>query len=155
MEKTIAQRVSYIKKIRDEHGLSAEKICDIVSRRGDYISVTTVRRVIAKDAETKRFRIDTVAPIYDALVAEYGGNASELASVDPPFKFPQFDRYDYEKHIAALTREAERLLTENIEQKEIIRKQALMIDVLWHGLQCDEDEEEIARVVCYYKNRKE
>lgn len=140
MEKTIRERVLFIRKVRDEHGLSAEKISDIVSRHGEYVSITTIRRVIAKEAETKRFRIDTVAPIYDALVAEYGGDASELAPVDPLFKFPHFDRYDYEKHIAALTREVKRLLTENAEQKEIIRKQALMIDVLWHGLQCDGNE---------------
>ena len=59
MEKTIRERVLFIRKVRDEHGLSAEKISDIVSRHGEYVSITTIRRVIAKDAENKRFRVTT------------------------------------------------------------------------------------------------
>lgn len=154
MEKTISQRVAYIKKIRDIHGLSAEKISDIVSRHGEYVSITTIRRVIAKNAETRRFRIDTVAPIYDSLLAEYG---DDTPSKPCAFNFKDFDREKYEHLILSLKDQNDRLHAKNEQQSRKIEQQNKIIEILWHGLQTfGRSSEEYAKIIDYYiKNRKE
>lgn len=131
MEKTIRERVLFIRKVRNEHGLSAEKISDIVSRHGEYVSITTIRRVIAKDAENKRFRIDTIAPIYDALHAEYGESTLHTPC---GFNFAGFDRGKYESLIISLRDSNDKLRKQVDEQSHKIEKQGKIIEILWHGL---------------------
>lgn len=151
MEKNISQRVAFIRKIRDEHGLSAEKIGEIVSYYGEYVSITTIRRVIAKNAETKRFRIDTVEPIYNALLTKYGENTPSKPCV---FNFAGFDREKYESLISSLKDTNTRLREQVETQSKQIDRQAKMIEILWHGLQTDSEEERQA-VVNYFNDKKE
>ena len=80
MDIPISEQILYIKSVKSKYGLSADNICDIVSKHGGFATVHTVRRLTAKNAEQKQFRTDTVTPIYSALYAQY--NAA--VQVAPP-----------------------------------------------------------------------
>jgi hypothetical protein len=123
-----------------------------VSKHGGFATVHTVRRLTAKNAEQKQFRTDTVAPIYDALAAEYGEST-------PPtpcgFNFAGFDRGKYESLIISLRDSNDKLRKQVDEQFHKIEKQRKMIEILWHGLQADNSEEIQAVIKYYMKNIKE
>lgn len=151
VDKSIKDKVVYIKLLKEKYGLSCERICEIVSYNGEYVSVSTVRRLTAPNAEIKRFRDETITPVYNALLNTYGDGSPTPAAVDPAFYYPHYDRYQYEKLAAILKESNERLRSENEEQKELIEKQSKMIDILWHGLlNFGKSKEEFAAVVEYY-----
>lgn len=155
MDKAISEQIFFIKDAKTRYGLSADQICDIVSHTGGFVSVHTVRRLLAPGAEKKRFRADTVIPVYDALFALYGSTDD---FPPPAYDYPHFDRRQYEQLIAILKDTNSRLLgeisslkTENAEKDACIEKQKAMIDVLWHGLLTfGESSEEYKKILEYY-----
>lgn len=158
LEKAIYEQINFIKDTKGRYGLSADQICDIVSHSGGFVSIHTVRRLLAPDAEKKRFRADTVSPVYDALLTLYGSDGSDGFTA-PTYAYPFFDRRQYEQLIAALKDTNSRLLgevsslkAENAEKDACIEKQKAMIDVLWHGLLTfGQSSEEYNKILDYYK----
>lgn len=151
LDKSIKDRVIYIKYLKEKYGLSCERICEIVSHNGGYVSVSTVRRLTAPNAEIKRFRDETITPVYNALLNIYGDGSPAPAAVEPAFYYPHYDRYQYEKLAAILKESNEKLRNENAEQKELIEKQSKMIEILWHGiLAFGESKAEYAAIIEYY-----
>ena len=148
MDIPISEQIVYIKSIKARYGLSADKICDIVSKHGGFATVHTVRRLTAKNAEQKQFRTDTVTPIYSALYAQYN-DAEQTA---PSYIYPHFTRKDYENLIGVLKNNVETLRQKCTEQDEIIEKQHRTIEILWHGL-CVDNSEEIQTVIQYYEKK--
>ena len=146
----ISEQISFIKSVKSKYGLSADNICDIVSKHGGFATVHTVRRLTAKNAEQKQFRIDTVAPIYTALYAQY----NDAVRVAPSYIYPHFTRKDYENLIDVLKSNVETLRQKCTEQDNLIEKQRKIIEILWHGLQVD-NSEEIHAVIKYYLLNKE
>ena len=150
MDTAISEQVRFIKSVKEKYGLSVDQICDIVSHKGGFVSVHTVRRILAPEAEKKRFRSDTVTPVYDALFALYGSGGFP----PPAYKYPHFDRAQYEQLIAILKADVERLSAESTKQKALIEKQSKMIEVLWHGLVTfGESKEGYADILEYYEKR--
>lgn len=155
LEKAIFDQINFIKSTKGRYGLSADQICDIVSRSGGFVSIHTVRRLLAPDAEKKRFRADTVSPVYDALLTLYGSDGFTA----PTYAYPNFDRRQYEQLISIFKDTNSRLLdevsalkAENAEKDVIIEKQKAMIDVLWHGLLTfGESSDEYKKILEYYK----
>lgn len=151
MDIPIFEQIMFIKAVKAKYGLSADNICDIVSKHGGYATVHTVRRLTAKNAEQKQFRTDTVTPIYTALYAQY--NAA--VQVAPSYIYPHFTRKDYENLIDVLKNNVEVFRQKCTEQDELIEKQRKIIEILWHGLEIDNSEEIQAVIKYYMKNIKE
>lgn len=58
-----------LKEVREEKGLSFDKILDLMKENGDYLSKSTLSRVFAQGSEEKNFRYeDTIRPIANALL---------------------------------------------------------------------------------------
>ena len=58
-----------LKEVREEKGLSFDKILDLMKENGDFLSKSTLSRVFAKGSEDKTFRYDdTIRPIAKALL---------------------------------------------------------------------------------------
>lgn len=145
MDIPISEQILYIKSVKSKYGLSADNICNIVSKHGGFATVHTVRRLTAKNAEQKQFRTDTVTPIYTALYAQYN-DAVQVASPQS-YAFPAYTRGQYEKLIEILKGNNFKLSEENQKQRELIEKQQKIIEILWHGLT---HEEEAPAAIRYY-----
>ncbi|MBQ3330292.1 MAG: hypothetical protein IJG87_03840 [Ruminococcus sp.] len=146
----ISEQILYIKSVKSKYGLSADNICDIVSKHGGFATVHTVRRITAKNAEQKQFRTDTVTPIYSALYSQY----NDAVPAAPSYIYPHFVRKDYENLIGVLKNNVETLRQKCTEQDDLIEKQRKIIEILWHGLQVDNGEEIQAVIEYYIKNIK-
>ena len=58
-----------LKAVKDEKGLSLNKIADLVEANGDFISRSSIQRVFADGSEDSSFRYeDTIRPIAKALL---------------------------------------------------------------------------------------
>ena len=58
-----------LKAVREEKGLSLNKIADLVEKNGDYTSRSSIQRVFADGSEDTSFRYeDTLRPIAKALL---------------------------------------------------------------------------------------
>lgn len=132
MEKNIKEKIAYIQKIRAEHGLSADNLCDIVSRQGGFISINTARRLISKNAADMPFKYNTVDPVYKALHAEYSTAAEQTPAPAPNYDYPDFSRAQYEKLIAILKSSNELLRAENERLKVQSEKQGRLLNLLWY-----------------------
>ena len=143
----IKEQIIFIKTVRAKYGLSAERICDVVAESGSYLSVHSVRRIIAKGAEERSWRAQTVEPVYEALNAIYGDDQP----LQPAHTAPSYTREKYEKVLALLHEAIEDEREKNRQAQETIEKQAKMIDVLWHGLKTfGEGEETYKKILDYY-----
>ena len=72
MEKTMKERIKTIKYIADAHNLSADSIADIVYENGGSASTPTIKKMLSENAENKGYHYQTVADVYNALVAKFG-----------------------------------------------------------------------------------
>lgn len=64
-----AEIIQQLKQIRQERGLSYQRIVDMVEDSGGAISMSTVRRVFAEGSEEQNFRYgDTIKPLVVALL---------------------------------------------------------------------------------------
>lgn len=143
----IKEQVIFIKSVRAKYGLSAERICDAVAQSGGYISVHSVRRILARGSETRNWRAETVEPVYTALNAIYGDDQL----LQPRHTAPSHTSEQYEKVIELLHEVIEDEREKNRQANETIEKQAKMIDVLWYGLKTfGESEETYKKILDYY-----
>lgn len=139
MNVPVKKQVVFIKAVRNKYGLSADKLCDIVSNSGVYVSINTVRRIIAKESEHRNWRAETVTPLYEALYSLYG----EVTTPAPKYAFPNYNQDQYEKLIQIYKGNAELAQREISRCHATIEKQREIIEILWHGLQCSEDYEAV------------
>lgn len=149
MDIPISEQILYIKSVKSKYGLSADNICDIVSKHGGFATVHTVRRLTAKNAEQKQFRTDTVTPVYTALYAQY--NAAVQVAPSQSYAFPAYTRERYEQLIEILKGNNFKLSEENQKQRELIEKQQKIIEILWHGLTTGRENDAIVK---YYLDNK-
>ena len=71
-QKKIADIVSKLKKVREENGLSYQKIVELVEKNGDYVSLSTVKRVFEDGSEAYCFQFEnTLKPIANAVLGIY------------------------------------------------------------------------------------
>ena len=64
MEKKIKTVIEQLKTVRQEKGLSYQDIVDQCEKNGEFVSLSTVKRVFAADSENAGFRYDTtIQPI--------------------------------------------------------------------------------------------
>lgn len=71
-QKKIADIITKLKKVREENGLSYQKIVELVEKSGDYVSLSTVKRVFEDGSESYGFQFEnTLKPIANAVFGVY------------------------------------------------------------------------------------
>lgn len=82
IEKLKRKTIKRLKEIKEEQKLSLPQILDMMEKRGQFVSESTLKKVFSEGSEEKNFRYqDTIAPIADALLDVYG-DTSGLDDVD-------------------------------------------------------------------------
>ena len=72
LQEKIADIISRLKKVREENGLSYQRIVDLVEQNGGYVSLSTVRRVFEEGSESYGWQYEnTLRPIADAVLGIY------------------------------------------------------------------------------------
>ena len=68
----ISDIVRRLKKVREENGLSYQRIFDLVQESGSYVSISTIRRVFEDGSETYGWQYEnTLKPIAAAVLGAY------------------------------------------------------------------------------------
>lgn len=82
-QEKIADIISRLKKIREENDLSYKKIVDMVEKNGEYVYLSTVRRVFEDGSEAYGYQYDnTLRPIADAVLGVYGAPEGDEGIAD-------------------------------------------------------------------------
>ena len=72
LQEKIADIISRLKKVREENGLSYQRISDLVEQNGGYVSLSTIRRVFEEGSEAYGWQYEnTLRPIADAVLGVY------------------------------------------------------------------------------------
>ncbi len=72
LQKKIAEIISKLKKVREENGLSYQRIVELVEKNGEAVSLSTVKRVFEEGSESYGFQYEnTLKPIADAVLGVY------------------------------------------------------------------------------------
>jgi transcriptional regulator with XRE-family HTH domain len=72
IEKLQRSTVERLRNIRKEHGLTIPQICEMLDKKGCFISEATVKRVFSENHDPTTFRYrDTLAPLADVLLDIY------------------------------------------------------------------------------------
>lgn len=80
-QKKIAEIVTKLKKVREENGISYPKIVELVEKNGEYVSLSTVKRVFEEGSESYGFQFEnTLKPIANAVLGIYDETDSVTAS---------------------------------------------------------------------------
>ncbi len=81
LQQKIAEIITKLKKVKEENGLSCQKIVDLVEQNGEYVSLSTVKRVFEDGSEAYGFQYDnTLKPIADAVLGIY--SATDIVSAN-------------------------------------------------------------------------
>lgn len=76
----VAEIITKLKKVREENGLSYQRIVDLVEKNGGYVSISTVRRVFEDGSESYGFQYEnTLKPIADAVLGIYSDSEDVTA----------------------------------------------------------------------------
>jgi hypothetical protein len=76
----VAEIITKLKKVREENGLSYQRIVDLVEKNGGYVSISTVRRVFEEGSESYGFQYEnTLKPIADAVLGIYSDSEDVTA----------------------------------------------------------------------------
>lgn len=80
MQRKIAEIITKLKKVREEEGLSYQRILELVEKNGEYVSLSTVKRVFEDGSEAYGFQYEnTLKPIANAVLGIY--EQTETANV--------------------------------------------------------------------------
>ena len=72
IQSKIAEIVSLLKKVREENGLTFQRIYDLVEESGGHVSLSTIKRVFETGSESYGFQYEgTLKPIADAVLSAY------------------------------------------------------------------------------------
>ena len=145
MNKTIENIIPKLREAKEVKGLSYQDITDITEENGEYVSVSSVKRVFAKDSDISSFRYNqTIRPIIRAVLgldteteeptddpkqAEEYYTTIEAMKAVIDFKHQQI--VDYAKEIEGL-KEAMQTLKEEHQKtlEEVTKESRLKIDHL-------------------------
>ena len=69
MQAKVRELIVKLRQVREEKGISYQKIVDICETNGEPVSISTVKRVFAQNADGTEFRYDTtLRPIVRAVI---------------------------------------------------------------------------------------
>lgn len=72
MERTVRDRIRFIKQIREKHGLTPQQIMDICDRNGGYVSDKTIAKILKEGSENFKYQYHSIVSVYEALFNVYG-----------------------------------------------------------------------------------
>ena len=79
-QEKIANIITQLKKVREENGLSYAKIQEMVEKNGDYVSISTIKRVFEDGSESYGYQFEnTLKPIATAVLGI--NNETEVATI--------------------------------------------------------------------------
>ena len=82
LQQKIAEIISKLKKVREENGLSYQKIVELVEQNGGNVSLSTVKRVFEDGSESYGFQYEnTLKPIADAVLGIYTEDADIMEGI--------------------------------------------------------------------------
>lgn len=81
LQKKIAEIIMRLKQVREEEGLTYQRIADLVAENGGTVSVSTVKRVFEPESEEYRWQYEsTLKPIAEAVLGVYRPSADVTAT---------------------------------------------------------------------------
>lgn len=81
LKQKTADVVARLKKVREDNGLSYQKIFDLVEKSGAYVSMSTIRKVFEDGSESYGFQYEnTLKPIADVVLGMYEPSAEMSAN---------------------------------------------------------------------------
>lgn len=121
LQKKVADIISRLKRVREENGLSYQRIVELVEQNGEYVSLSTVKRVFEPGSEAYGFQYEnTLRPIANAVLGLYDDSGE--ASADEAGAMKAIIDYKTEK-ITELTARIERMETSYRRRLEFLTKQ--------------------------------
>lgn len=77
LQQKIAEIITKLKKVREDNGLSYQRIAELVEQNGGNVSLSTVKRVFEDGSEAYGFQYEnTLKPIADAVLGIYTESAA-------------------------------------------------------------------------------
>lgn len=139
-QKKVAEIVQKLKKIREEEGISYQRIVDLVEENGGSVSLSTVKRVFEDGSESYGYQYEsTLKPIADAVLGIYG--SSEDVTPDEADAMKAIIDYKSDR-IADLTRQLEHSEASHRRGIDFLREQ---IEILQARI--DKKDELIERIL--------
>ena len=124
LEKLQRDTVARIRKVKSEHGLTISNICDMLDKKGYFVSEATVKRVFSEKNDALSFRYrDTIAPLADALLDVYNdtSNSEDIAALKSMI-------HDKNKMIDLLIVKNEELKADTEKRIEHLQKQITRLE---------------------------
>lgn len=116
-QKMIADIITKLKAVREENGLTYQRIVEMVEQRGQYVSLSTVKRVFEDGSESYGFQYaNTLKPIADAVLGVYEPSQADAITVDEVDALKAVVAYNSEKikGLSAQLEESSKLYEERI-----------------------------------------
>lgn len=136
--------VSRLRKVKKEQDLTVSNIMDLLEKNGAYLSESTVKRVFMENVDPTSFKYtSTLAPLADALLDLYSDKsgiedtAALKALIHDKNKMINIliakneeQKADYEKRIAHLTKQVEKLEEHMDFRERVIERKDEVIEKL-------------------------
>ena len=144
IEKLQRSTVERLRSTRREHGLTISQICDMLDKKGYFVSEATVKRVFSENHDPMSFKYrDTIAPLADVLLdlyADKSGSEDVLAlksmihdknkMIDLLLVKNEELKKDYDKRIAHLQKQVECLENHLDFRERVIERKDAVIEKL-------------------------
>lgn len=126
LQQKIAEIITKLKKVREENGLSFQKIVELVEQNGGNVSLSTVKRVFEDGSESYGFQYEnTLKPIADAVLGIYTESAA--ATPDEADALKAIIDYKSDK-ITELTAQLERTEESYRQRLDFLKDQIALKD---------------------------
>lgn len=122
--------IKQLKKVREDRGLSLQRIVDMLEEKGTPVSMTTVRRVFEAGSEDRNFRYeDSIKPVADLLLeihgdaAPSGPDAAELEALRALVRYKNSYIAELERDAAKTENKIQAVKDESQRKIEFLREQ--------------------------------
>lgn len=144
IEKLQKSTVERLRAVRKERGLTIAQICDMLEKKGHFLSEATVKRVFSDNHDPLTFRYrDTLSPLADVILDLYDdkSNSTDVSALKAMIhdKNKTIDllivkneelKRDYEKRIAHLHKQIEKAEEHLDFREKVIERKDEVIEKL-------------------------
>lgn len=160
IEKLQRSTVERLRNVRKEHGLTISQICEMLDKKGCFISEATVKRVFSENHDPTTFRYrDTLAPLADVILDIYDdkSGSEDVAAlkamihdknkmIDLLVVKNEEQKADFERQISHLKKQVDRLEANlDFRERMIDRKDGVVSKLLDNIAHKDEIIEKLLR----------
>ena len=72
MERTVRERIRFIKQTVKKHELATKDVVDLCDKNGSYFHPKTINKVLGEGSEDLNYQYNTIIGVYEALYNAYG-----------------------------------------------------------------------------------